>query len=159
VIDRKLYSQVLKTIHQNESFQALEIAEFLDELPPELKKNLSQLIYEEIHQNVEFLKGKDQRFIAWMCPHLEPRVVSANECIYYEKDMLENFYFLRRGQANYVLPRFSNQPFLTICEHTCFGLVDFVAALCMKQSNDVMCRGIMSVFKRTLDDSHHHNWD
>jgi hypothetical protein len=73
--------------------------------------------------------------------------------------MLENFYFLRRGQANYVLPRFSNQPFLTICENTCFGLVDFVAALCMKQRNDVMCRGIMSVFKRTLDDSHHHNWD
>jgi hypothetical protein len=65
-----LYSQVLKAIHQNESFQALEISEFLDELPPELKKDLSQLIYEEIYQNVEFLKGKDQRFIAWMCPHL-----------------------------------------------------------------------------------------
>ena len=76
--------------------------------------------------------GKRERFISWMCPILKIKVTAPKECIFYENDLLDDVYFLKSGSCNYVLPRYSNHPFLRITEYTTFGHVDFVAALLSK---------------------------
>ena len=60
---------------------------------------------------------------------LRGQMAEPGENIYYENDEVLDIYFLKKGCCNYVLPRFNNTPFIKIVEHTCFGLVDFVAAI------------------------------
>ena len=60
---------------------------------------------------------------------MKPRMAEPNENIYYENDEVLEIFFLQKGCCNYVLPRFADTPFIRIVENTCFGLVDFVAAI------------------------------
>ena len=78
------------------------------------------------------MKDKSSVFLAWMCPLLKTRIAVADEHIYYENDLLSNIYFLKTGSCNYVLPKFSNTPFIRVEKNTCFGLIDFVASLLNK---------------------------
>ena len=129
---RSLYSAIRKNIVSNDVEEAKEIAAFVEDLPLELRKPLSMLIFQELYENVEFLKNKSPNFLAWICPLMTSRVAQPNEIIYYENDDLNEIFFLKSGSCNYVLPRFGNTPFIKIVECTCFGLVDFVAALVVK---------------------------
>ena len=63
--------------------------------------------------------------------------------IYYENDEVLDIYFLKKGCCNYVLPRFSNTPFIKIVENTCFGLVDFVATMANNLGSDVTKEGFL----------------
>ena len=96
-----------------------------------------------MYQNVDFLKSKEANFISWICPLLHTRIAAANECIYYEGDELTDIYFLKSGEANYVLPRYGNTPFVKIVEHTCFGLIDIIAALLDKEKQ-IKAYGILN---------------
>ena len=84
------------------------MSEFVEDLPIDLKTPLSICIYREVYDNVDFLKDRQPDFIAWICPLLQSRVASPAECIYYENDELNEIYFLKSGEANYVLPRYGN---------------------------------------------------
>ena len=68
---------------------------FVEELPPELRKPLSMLIYKDLYTNVAFLKGKHDNFISWICPLMKSRVALPNENIYYENDELRDVFFLK----------------------------------------------------------------
>ena len=87
------------------------------------------IIYKDLYDKVDFLKSKDKSFISWICPVLKTRVAAPVETIYYENDLLNVIYFMKKEQCNYVLPRYNNTTFLKIVEQTCFGLVDFAAAM------------------------------
>ena len=73
------------------------VGKFVEELPVEMRRPLSMLIYESLYENVDFLIGKQERFISWMCPLLQVRVTAPKEIIYYENDVLSNVYFLKSG--------------------------------------------------------------
>ena len=86
-------------------------------------------IYEPVYKKVDFLKNKNQKFISWICPLLKGRVASPKEFIGYEGYELDCIFFVRQGQCDYVLPKYTNQTYITNEEHTCFGVVDFIASL------------------------------
>lgn len=82
-----------------------------------------------MYSKVTFLKDKNQKFISWICPLLKSRLASQKEFIFYEGYELDCIFFVKQGECNYVLPKYTNQPYIRIMEHTCFGVIDFVAAL------------------------------
>lgn len=89
----KLYVSIRKNIHRNDIEELQQLAHFVEDLPIDLRRPLSMLIYEELYTSVDFLKKKPDRFIAWICPILKPRIAAPNECIYYENDELRCVYF------------------------------------------------------------------
>ena len=46
--------------------------------------------------------------------------------IYREQEEIQAIYFLEQGEAAYVLPRYQNAPFVTICASETFGLIDIM---------------------------------
>jgi hypothetical protein len=60
---------------------------------------------------------------------LKTRVAFPKELIYYEGDELNHVFFLKRGSCQFVLPKYENQPYIHILEHSCFGLLDFIVAM------------------------------
>lgn len=98
-------------------------------MPTDLRAPLSIHIYEEVYDRVDFLMNKDPQFIQWICPLLQLRVAASNEYVFYEGEQLDHVYFLKNGQCDYVLPEYSNAPYVRIVEYSCFGFFDIVAAL------------------------------
>lgn len=154
-IPSELYSKLKKNLESNYAEDKMSIATFMKDLPIDLRRPLSMYVYKEVHENVEFLSGRDVKFISWICPLLKTRVAGPNESIYYENDYVQSIFFLKNGACNYVLPKYSNTPFLRIVEHTLFGIADFITALLAIPGNKIKTHGIMSVF----DCDHDHNHD
>lgn len=119
----------------------------------ELRSQLSMLIYKEIYSKVAFLKEKRPIFLSWICPQLTARVSTPNETIYYEDEELLEIFFIKSGRCNYVLPKFGHKPFINIVEHTCFGLIDFVAAIIAKSDHEVEENNIMKLFEFDEDNA------
>lgn len=138
-LKRNLYLRIRKNIENNHVEDLKCISEFIEDLPIDLRKPLSMEIYRHLYENVEFLKKKDETFISWICPALKTRVAAPLESIYYENDVLNCIYFLRSGSCNIVMPRYANTPFIKIVENTCFGLIDFVAAMLNKKDKLTSC--------------------
>ena len=46
--------------------------------------------------------------------------------IYLEEEEIQAIYFLERGKAAYVLPRYKNKPFVLIDQSETFGIIDIV---------------------------------
>lgn len=132
---QNLYSRIKKNIQFNHIEDKKSVSDFVEDLPLDLRTPLSIHIYREVYTNVDFLRGKEVTFISWICPLLKTRVSEPQECIYYEGDELNDIYFLKNGNAEYVLPRYGNQPYIQIVEHTCFGLIDIIAALLEKEKH------------------------
>ena len=131
---------------------------FVETLPLDLRRPLSMLVYQDVYKSVDFLKDKSDAFISWICPILKVRVAAPNESIYYENDELKEIYFIKNGSCSYVLPKYGNTAFIKICDHTSFGLIDFVAAIFSKSGGHSHCGGIMNVFE-PCDHDHTHEHD
>ena len=134
---QSLYNKLKKNIEYNHAEDLKMVAELVEELPLDLRRPLSIAIYSSFYSNVDFLKGKGSQFIEWFCPTIKTRFASSNECIYYDNDQLSTIYFLKKGTCYFNLPRFLNTPFIEVIENTCFGLIDFIAALLMESGDRV----------------------
>ena len=141
-----MYVKIRLNVEHNIADEKLVVANFVDELPIDLRRPLAKIIYKEIYEKVDYLKGKADHFIAWICPRFQPKVSAPTENIYYENDLLDDIYFLMAGSCSYVLPKFANTGYIKILPHTSFGLIDFVAALLYKSGEEAQESGIMSVF-------------
>jgi hypothetical protein len=73
-----------------------------------LRQQLSVYIYEKVYTRVDFLRDKPQPFISWICPLLKTYVASPREYIFYEGDEITRIFFLKKGTADYVLPKYTN---------------------------------------------------
>lgn len=54
-------------------------------------------------------------------------MASPRQYIYYEGDQVEFIYFVKKSSCSYVLPKYTNQPYIHIVDGTCFGMVDIIA--------------------------------
>lgn len=91
-----------------------EIHEFMNQLPPHLRKPLSMHVYKDIHTSIDYLSGKNDEFLSWICPLLKTRNAEPGEQIYREGDALTSVYFVKSGTCNYVLPKYASRPFIKI---------------------------------------------
>lgn len=116
-----------------------------------MRKPLSMLLFKDLYEHVTLLANKSPNFLAWICPLMNSRVALPNENIYSENDEIFEIFFLKQGSCNYVLRRFNNTPYIHIVQHTCFGLVDYVAGMLAK-SGPIGAKNIMSVFEAYSSD-------
>ena len=81
-----LYSKIKKCLKYNYTQDLRSVGEFVEELPHNLKNELSIHIYETLYKEVDFLKAKSENFISWICPMMKVFVATPNEYVFYEGD-------------------------------------------------------------------------
>lgn len=96
----------------------------MEELPSKLRMELAIAIHYTMYSTVSFFKGKDKSFIVWISKHIRPMHVDEEDFIYKEGEEILEIYFLVKGQAGYVLPRFDNKMYFEITQGSIFGHVD-----------------------------------
>ena len=87
---------------------------FLDELPYKIKIELATEIHKHMFESVSFFQGKEKTFIAWIGTVLRPMNISEQEYLYKEGEDIMEIYFMVKGAAAYVLPRFDNKAYRII---------------------------------------------
>ena len=64
-------------------------------------------------------------------------IFSEEEYVFFEGDDIGCIFFLTKGVANYVLPKHSNQKYVTITEGESFGVVDIIGSVYKQQKLDI----------------------
>ena len=77
-------------------------------------------------ENIQFFKGKELDFVQWLVPMLKVLEFEANQYIYSEGDQTRYIYFLNKGLAGFVLPRYKNSIYILIEKGDHFGIIDLV---------------------------------
>jgi hypothetical protein len=126
---RDLFIAIRRNIENNYIEHQEQNSAFVGDLPLDMRRPLSLIIYDEFIRNFDFLKDKTVHFTSWICPILRPRVCGPNELITHENDVAEKVYFLRRSNCYYVLQKFALTPYICVVESTSFGLEDFIATI------------------------------
>ena len=68
-------------------------------------------------------------FISWICPLLKPYLLQDNDYVFYQGDELLSMFFLKKGKCSFVLPSYSNVPYINIPEGCHFGVEDLVTCI------------------------------
>ena len=98
----------------------------MSELPHKLKLELAMVMHLQMYSSVHFFtnRTKDKSFIAWIGTVIHPLNVQEEEYIFKENEAIIEMYFLVKGEAAYVLPRFQNHPYVHLKKGEQFGHVD-----------------------------------
>ena len=83
-------------------------------------------MYEDLYNDIYFLKKKTQVFISWICPLLKPSIMSESEYVYFEGDNIGCIYFIKEGNCGFVLPSHSNAKYIDIGKGSHFGVHDII---------------------------------
>jgi hypothetical protein len=79
----------------------------MNELPHKLKLELAVVIHKKMLDNVPFFKDKkDKSFIAWIGSVIHPQSIQEEEYVFKDGEPIIEIYFLVKGAAAYVLPRY-----------------------------------------------------
>ena len=63
-----------------------DLNNFVEDLPHQLKIDVSLFLHEQTYMKIDFLKGRTSYFKAWICPLLKPTLVTENQYVYFEED-------------------------------------------------------------------------
>ena len=69
-------------------------------------------------------EGKDNSFLSWIFPLLEPFVTQEESYLFHENDDANMIYFHHQGSLGFVLPKFNNVKYINIAEGAHFGVTD-----------------------------------
>lgn len=84
-------------------------------------------IYRHRYESIDFLRDQTDQFVTWICPLLQPQFVYQDQYIFFEEDIIECVYFLKKGGAGFVLPFERNIVFIEINQGDDFGQHDIVS--------------------------------
>ena len=101
----------------------------MDDLPHNLKIELSLYLHEETYKMMGFLKDKSMSFITWICPLLKPYYLESTEYLYFEGDEIHSIYFLKVGNCGFVLPKYDNAKYINLKPGTNFGVEDIIGSI------------------------------
>ena len=132
-LPRSLYSRLKLAISTGVNNKKDVLNQFLNEIPHDLRIEVSLIAYKPIYSRVKFLKDKSNSLISWICPLLKPFNVIEQQHIYFEFDEILNIYFLKKGECAYVHPNYSNCTFIRVKQGLEFGIVDIIVS-CMKDT-------------------------
>lgn len=57
---------------------------FIGKLPNDLRVEVSFFVFEKTFKKLDFFKGRQLTFIAWVCPLLKPLIRIRNQYLFYE---------------------------------------------------------------------------
>lgn len=89
---------------------------------------MSIYAYEQRYSRLKFFKNRSIQFISWICRLMQPQWYDEGEFYFFEDDDVEEMFFLIKGQAEFVLPQYSDQAYLHIAHNNHFGLVDVIGS-------------------------------
>lgn len=92
-----VYARLKDTLYLKADKEFEDIHRFVEELPHLLKVEVSKYLYEGTFKKLQFLQNKSDSFLAWVCPLFKANVVSENECVFVERDGIDNLYILQEG--------------------------------------------------------------
>ena len=124
-----LYLKLKQQLKHDFNTDLDDINNFVTELTHKLKLEVSLFIHESTYKRIEFFKGRSAAFIAWICPLLKSHIFPDNSYIYFEGDDVNNIYWLSKGKAGFVLPKYKNTVYIEISIGSIFGTVDIVASI------------------------------
>lgn len=125
-IDNLLYNRVKRALKYGATQKDDEKITFLNELPLNLRIELSVIMHRNLVQGVEFFKNKPATFIALIGPYLKPFHIGKDEYIFQEGEYADEMYFIKEGDVSIVLKEFNNFEFMTITKGYHFGEVDLL---------------------------------
>jgi hypothetical protein len=102
-IANEFYFRILKQLKYDHNKNANDQFKLLDDLPPNLKHELSFILHEEIIRKFPFFQNKAKGFISLLGPKLKPMKIAKGDYIYQEGDDIDEIYFLISGQVGFVL--------------------------------------------------------
>jgi hypothetical protein len=73
-------------------------------------------------------QNRNVSFILWMCPLLKPQIYTENQFFFLDNENVSEVFFLIKGRASFVLPRYKNTPYIKIKEGNHFGIIDIVGS-------------------------------
>ena len=129
-LPNNLYIQCKRNIEfisQNEN-DTIVISNFLEDLPHQLKLDISMNIYKARYDTLKFIAGKSGSFVSWFCPLLKPAFFVRNQYIYAEGQEVQMSYFMLSGKASFVLPFYSNSSYIDIDIGDHFGIIDIIGS-------------------------------
>lgn len=87
------------------------------------------MIHEETKVSLDFLHDKSDAFITWICPFLKPSHACAGQEIYSQSNDINQIYFLKSGEAGFVLPaKYNSVKYIDIDIGATFGVIDIVGS-------------------------------
>jgi len=101
----------------------------MDDLPNNLKIELSLYIHEQTYKNIFFMQDKSMSLISWMCPLLKTFIVQQDSYVYFEGDEVVNIFFMKDGLCGFVLPKYNNAKYITISKGCDFGSEDIIGCM------------------------------
>lgn len=90
---------------------------------------VSMLIHDDVYKKIRVFKGRKPAFIAWICPKLKPSVYANTSLIFSDEEDIVEIFFLTKGKAGFVLPKYNSTCYIQISEGDHFGIIDIVASI------------------------------
>lgn len=81
------------------------------------------------YKTITIFKKRTSAFIAWICPLLKPVPIPSNQYVFFEGDDVTSVFFLTRGKAGFVLPKYKNTVYIEIPLGAHFGIIDIVGSI------------------------------
>jgi hypothetical protein len=125
----ELYERLKKSVKYDLMQDRNEINTFVEELPHKLKLEVSLFIHENLYKRIDILKGRSSAFIAWICPLLKSSLFYKEQYIFFEGDDITAIYFMTKGKAGFVLPKYKNTTYIEINQGQYFGVIDVVGSI------------------------------
>ena len=102
-IDYKVYYKVKRIIKFELNKEQEEKKEFLEELPNNLKVELSKVIHDNKIKNLYIFLNKPSDFIAYVAPLLKPIIFLQDDYIYKINDIIKEIFFISKGTVYFCL--------------------------------------------------------
>ena len=135
-LDTKLFLELRKTIalkfKQEDYFKDRDA--LVNLVPRKLKRKLNSAMHRRHVTRIDMFKNENEEFLNYLSTLLRPRKYQAEEVICREGEAIEEIYFLLHGNAEYVLPQFSDTPYMTISKDLHFGELEIVNSLLVNKT-------------------------
>lgn len=125
----ELYEQLKQSLKYDYNKDRNDINHFVEELPHQLRLQVSLHIHEQTYKTIDIFRNRSAAFISWVCPLLKPSTYPDKEYIYFEGDDVTDIFFLMKGKAGFVLPKYQNIPYIEITLGSHFGVIDILGSI------------------------------
>lgn len=123
VFDDNLFLRIKKALKYGHLKTDQDKENFLNELPSNLRTELSFFMHKSIVVSIEFFKNRSERFIAYIGPLLKPMKIGKNEVVASQGDYANEMFFIKSGKVAIVIQQYNNFKFMNISEGYYFGEV------------------------------------
>ena len=125
----ELYENLKQTLKYDYNKDRNDINHFVEELPHQLKLMVSLHIHEQTYKTIDIFRNRQAAFITWVCPLMKPSTYPDKDYIYFEGDDVTDIFFLMKGKAGFVLPKYQNVPYIEITIGSHFGVIDILGSI------------------------------